>query len=403
MRVLMLHNHYQLPGGEDECFAAEAALLEAHGHEVERFVLHNDEVPRLGLARTAARTIWNAEAYRALRERIRRHRPDVVHAHNLFPLISPAALRAAKAEGVAVVLTMHNLRLFCVRPTLFRDGRVCEDCVGRAFAWPGVLHGCYRGSRPMSAGVAAMSGIHRLLGTWRDCVDVFVALTGFVRSKMVQGGIAPDRIMLKPNFLLHDPGPGPAERPQHAVFAGRLTQEKGVPALIEAWRRLPGDATLELFGDGPLNDLVRQAAGQDTRIMPRGHQPLPVVQEAMRRAGLVVAPSEVPETFGRIAIEAFAVGTPVLTVALGGLGELVEDGVTGALVPPGDPVALAAAAQRMLGDPASLRRMGEAARATFEKHFTAEANHAALMRVYAAARGRAALLETTSERAAIAK
>jgi glycosyltransferase involved in cell wall biosynthesis len=388
MRVLMLHNHYQQPGGEDECFTAEAALLEAHGHRVDRFVLHNDSIGGLGLAATAAKTVWNAEVYRELRRRIRQDRPDIVHAHNLFPLISPAAFHAAKAEGVAVVQSVHNFRLFCVNANFLRDGSICETCLGRAVPWPGVLHGCYRGSRALSAGVAAMTVTHRLLGTWRRRVDLFIALSGFVRSKLIAGGIPEAQIAVKPNFLLDDPGPGPQARGDYAVFAGRLSPEKGVGTLVAAWQKLPGAFRLKLVGDGPMAAELRAVAARDPRIEVVGRLPLPEVQELMRNATLVVAPSEVQETFGRVAIEAFAAGTPVIAARAGGLGELVEEGSTGHLFRPGDPADLLRCLGEVLADPPAQRRMGAAARARFEHRYTAAANYAAVMEIYEAAGAR---------------
>jgi len=389
LRVMMLHNHYQQPGGEDECFAAESALLESRGHRVDRFVVHNDSIDEIGLAATAGKAVWNRDVYRQLRARIRRDPPDILHAHNLFPLISPAALHAAKAEHIPVVLSVHNFRLFCANAIFFRDGRPCEVCLGRVAPWHGVLHRCYRDSMLLSSGVAAMIGMHRLLGTWRRHVDIFIALTQFARAKLVAGGLPANRITVKPNFLTSDTGPGPFERDNFALFAGRLSPEKGIGDLVHAWRGLAEPVRLLIIGDGPLAAELASLTVDDPRIKLLGRRPLEAVQAAMRQAELVVAPSAVQESFGRVAIEAFAAGTPVLASRLGGLGELVTDGVTGRLFSPDIPGDLGRRLTMMLGDPQALRAMRSAARAEFERHYTAEANYAALMQVYAAARARA--------------
>src|SRR5205814_1104988 len=170
---------------------------------------------------------------------IRAQRPRVAHFHNTFPLISPAAYYAARAEGVGVVQTLHNFRLLCPNALFFRDGKVCEDCLGRPVAWPGVVHGCYRGSRAASAATAVMTAAHRALGTWRTAVDVYVALTEFSRQKFIAGGLPAEKIAVKANFVYPDPGPG-AGAGGYAVFVGRLSAEKGVETLLAAWRPLGG-------------------------------------------------------------------------------------------------------------------------------------------------------------------
>lgn len=387
MRVLMLHNYYQQPGGEDECFAAEASLLEAHGHEVDRFVLHNDSVAELGMAAVAAKTIWNREVYRELRRLIRNRRPDVMHAHNLFPLISPAAYYAAGAEGVPVVQTIHNFRLFCVNALFFRDGRTCEDCMGRAVPWPGVAHRCYRGSALLSGGVASMIGTHRAVGTWRRKVDVMVALTRFARDKLIAGGVPASKIEVKPNFLGTDPGAGGGARDGYVLFVGRLSPEKGVATLVRAWRWVPGPLRLKIVGDGPSAAEAASLAAQDSRIELVGRRPPAEVLGLMREAAAVAVPSECYETFGRAIMEAFAAGTPVLAARIGAMAELVDDGRTGGLFRPGDPQDLARRLAAMLEEEAAYRAMRAAARAEFDARYTAAENYKALMGIYAGAAG----------------
>ena len=191
MKILVVHNYYKQPGGEDQCVAAEVALLKAHGHEVIPYSVRNDSIDTLGRLTVASRTIWSRSAYREVRQLIRTHRPQIAHFNNTFPLISPAAYYAARAEGVRVVQTLHNFRLLCPNALFFRNGRVCEDCLGRSFPWPGIAHKCYRGSRMASAAAAAMVAVHRVLGTWREAVDVYVALTEFSRQKFIAGGLPP--------------------------------------------------------------------------------------------------------------------------------------------------------------------------------------------------------------------
>ena len=384
MKILAVHNRYQRPGGEDQVFVDETALLEAKNHRVLRREVHNDQVEHMNRATLARDTVWNPSAYRELGALIRRERPDVVHFHNTLPLISPAGYYAARAEGVPVIQTLHNYRLLCPVALLFRDGRVCEDCMGKAVPWPGVVHGCYRGSRAASGVVATMLTVHRALRTWKEMVDVYVALTAFARDKFVEGGLPGGRIAVKPNFVAPDPGPGQGGG-GYALFVGRLAPEKGTGTMLAAWDRLRSGIPLKIVGDGPLKDRVAKAAATRSDVEWLGHRPVAEVHRLMGEADLLVFPSEWYETFGRVAAEAFATGTPVVAADIGAVAEVVEHGRTGLLFRPGDPEDLASQVDGLLSQPELLRRMRREARAEFEAKYTAEINYLALMEIYGAA------------------
>lgn len=390
MRVLMLHNYYQQPGGEDESFAAEADVLERHGHAVSRFTLHNDAIASMNHLEVGLRTVWNPAGYRAVADRIREFRPDVMHAQNTFPLISPAAVYAARRAGVPVVMSVRNYRLFCVGATFFRDGRTCEDCLGRALPIPGVRHGCYRGSKLGSASVALMLAAHRALGTWTRRVDVFVALSEFTRAKCVESGLPADKVVSKPNFLKSDPGVGDGGG-GYALFVGRLAKEKGLGTLLEAWRRLDGVMPLKVVGDGPMAPLLADAP---PGVEWLGRRKAAETLELMQGARVLVFPSEWYETFGRVAIEAFACGTPVIAARIGAVAELVEDGRTGLTFTPGDADDLADKVRRIGADGEAYARMRLSARAEYESRYTAERNYRLLTAIYdraLAGRGRVAV------------
>jgi glycosyltransferase involved in cell wall biosynthesis len=380
VRVLIVHNTYQQPGGEDRVFALESALLEARGHRVIRYTTHNDRIAgmgRLGLARV---TLWNAEVHRDLRALIRRERPDVAYYHNTFPLLSPSAIYAARAEGVPVIMALHNYRLLCVNALLFREGRVCEDCLGRAVPWPGVVHACYRGSGAASAVAASMLAVHRLLRTWAEQVDVYIALTEFVRRKFAEGGLPEERIAVKPHFVHPDPGPGDGSE-GYALFVGRLSPEKGVDTLLAAWRRLGRSVPLRIVGDGPLAPQVAEAARRLPGVEWLGQRPAAEVAAMMGRAAFLVFPSRWYETFGRVIIEAYASGTPVIAAAIGVAPELVAPGRTGVLFPPGNPEALAARVEWATEHEGELARMRREARLEFESRYTAERNYRSLLEI----------------------
>lgn len=383
--MLLLHNHYQQPGGEDQVFAAEGSLLEAHGHEVLRYTLHNDAVTDMSRIGLAGATVWNGMAYRDLRALIRRERPQIAHFHNTFPLISPAAYHAVKAEGVPVVQTLHNYRLLCPNALFFREGRVCEDCLGKTVPWPGVLHACYRDSRPSSAMVAATLTAHRALGTWKDAVDAYIALTDFAREKFVQGGLPTRKVKTKPNFVHADPGKGEGEG-DYVLFVGRLSQEKGVDTMLAAWNPPEGAGVrLKIVGDGPLAPRVAEAAGRSEQIDWLGQQPGDRVLGLMKDAQALLFPSVWYEGFPMVIVEAFAAGLPVIASDLGSMSSLIDHGRTGLHFRPGDPRDLAAQVGWAATHPTELRRMRGEARSDFDAKYTADRNYRLLMEIYAAA------------------
>lgn len=326
-------------------------------------------------------TFWNRRVYSEVRELVRRHRAQVVHFHNTFPLISPAAYKAAHAEGAAVVQTLHNFRLLCTNAVLFRDGQVCERCIGKAVAWPGVVNTCYRGSRGASAVVAAAMATHRLIGTWNRSVDLFITPSAFARQKLVEGGLPAEKIVVKPNCVHPDPGCGNG-RGGYAVFVGRLSPEKGLRTLLRAWSQLAQLYPLKIIGDGELAPMVQEAAARSGPIEWLGRQSATQVSEIVGEASFLVLPSECYETFGRVIIEAFAKGTPAIASQLGAIPELVEPGKTGLLFRPGDANNLAAQVQAILNDPARLACMRRAARAAFIGRYSGRRNSEELTSIY---------------------
>jgi len=381
MKLLLCHNYYQKPGGEDQVFAAEGRLLRSRGHHVVEYTKHNDAIKRMGRWEAAKKTVWNGKVYGELRELIRSERPDILHATNIFPLISPAAYAAARDEGVPVVQSLHNYRLICPKALLMRDGRACESCLGKRFAWPAVVHACYRGSRTATAVVATMLAVHRRRGTWTQSVDRYIALTEFARKKLIEAGLPAKTITVKPNFLPEDPGPGEGFG-GYAIYVGRLSAEKGVDVLLDAWSQMQGDIPLRIVGDGPLAETVRSAAADDSRIRWLGQEPHDEVLDLIGDARFLVFPSTCFETFGLSTVEAFAKGTPVVASRLGAMQELVSNGHTGLHFRPGDADDLAAKVNRLWNDGGVLGRMRLHARDEFEAKYTADANYEMLLSIY---------------------
>ena len=292
-----------------------------------------------------------------------------MHFHNTFPLISPSAYSAARAEGAAVVQTLHNFRLLCPGANLFRDGKACEDCIGKRMPWPGIVHKCYRENRAASAGVATLITVHHAMGTWRNAVDVYLAPTEFARGKFAAGGLPVEKLVVKPNFVDPDPGVGTGDG-GYAIYVARLSHEKGLETLLAAWEKLGGSVPLKIIGDGPLENLVTAAQQRTANIEWLGRRPLAEVYDAIGHAALLVFPSRCYETFGRVAVEAYAKGTPVIASRHGAPGDIVREGATGALFEPGNADALADGVRRMLADPRALAAMRDGARREYEAKYT---------------------------------
>ncbi|MFO7973168.1 MAG: glycosyltransferase [Planctomycetota bacterium] len=388
MKVLLCHNYYQQPGGEDRSFAAEADLFESRGHEVVRFTLHNDAINRMQHREVAWKTVWNRDVYKRIQAVIRRERPSVMHCINTFPLISPACYYAARREGVAVVQSLRNYRLLCPGATCLRQGRICEDCVSKPFAWPAVRHGCYRHSRAGSAVVATMLTFHRWRRTWSHAVNVYYALTHFSRDRFIAGGLPADKVVVKPNFLSADPGLGTGTG-GYALFVGRLSHEKGVDTLLSAWARMASPCPLKIVGDGPLADRVRAAASSDSRITWLGYREPSEVSDLMGHAACLVVSSIWYEGFPRTMLEAFARGTPVIGAKLGSIGEIIAHNQTGFHFNPGDPRDLAAKVQQLMMNRSQRKRMRREARRAFERTYTADVNYTLTRSLYERAIGAA--------------
>jgi glycosyltransferase involved in cell wall biosynthesis len=394
VKILVVHNAYQQRGGEDAVVGEETRLLEANGHAVVRYERHNDELQgcsALGEIGAAVEAIWSSRSFRDVRELIGKERPDVAHFHNTFPLISPSAYYACAQMGVPVVQTLHNYRLWCPAAKFLRDGKVCEACVGRSVAWPGVVHGCYRGSRAATAAVAAMLAVHRGMGSWQTKVDAYIALSEFTRRKFIEGGLPAERIVVKPNFVAGDfaanTHPG-----GYVLFVGRLSEEKGPQLLLPAWRSMRTKTPLCIAGDGPLLEkLSREVRDSSlTQIELTGHRTPDEVRALMQGARFLVFPSIWYEGFPMTIAEAFAGGLPVVASRLGSMAEIVQDGATGLHFESGNAADLAAKVEWAWNHPEELARMGRAARAEYEAKYQPARNYEMLMDIYRGAMARRA-------------
>ena len=386
MKLLIVHNHYQLSGGEDVVVAAEQSLLRDRGHEVILYRRNNEEFKEGGLRSSLAvglQTTWAFRSYREICRLLETHRPELAHFHNTFPLVSPSAYYACAEAGVPVVQTLHNNRLICPAATFLREGRVCEACLGKSIPWPGVVHACYRGSRSATVATVTMLCVHRALNTWRNKVQVYIALSDFARNKFIEGGLPAERIVVKSNFTSRPP----LTRNRYgdfALYVGRLSPEKGCKLLSLAWQSLQTKIRLQIAGDGPLLDFLKKqkAIADQEHVELLGLCSAEKVNELMCDAKFLVVPSILYEGFPMVVVEAFSCGLPVIASRLGSLAEIVQDGRTGLLFTPGDPQDLAAKVEWAYAHPDKMEEMGRAARREYESKYTAEVNYRILLRIY---------------------
>ena len=397
-KILVVHNYYLRPSGEDTMFSAEARLLRSSGHEVIEYVEDNRRIGDMSRGHVALDTIWSRKSYQNIRELLERERPQVAHFHNTFPLLSPSAYYACREMRVTVVQTLHNYRLICPVAYLFRDGHVCEECVGKLLPWPGVRYGCYHHSRTTTAVVAGMLSLHRMLGTWQDKVDAYIAVSDFGRRKFIEGGLPAEKIEVKSNFIDPDPGEG-LNRDRFALFVGRLSPEKGIGVLLRAWEDLEA-IPLKIAGVGPLDRLVERFAETHPRVEYLGQQEREQILKLMKSARFLIVPSEWYEGFPMVIAEAFACGLPVISSSLGSLTELVTPGATGLLFSPSNSNELLQKALWAWEHPQELAQIGRNARRRYEERYTAEKNYEQLAGIYerAVARARNTSAKTNAKR-----
>ena len=385
MRVLVVHNRYQQSGGEDNVVDAESHLLRDMGQDVEVWEEDNQSIVRPKDAWiTALRCIHSFESALQMKEKIARFRPDLVHIHNFFPRLSPSIHRACFRAHIPVVQTLHNFRLLCPAATLQRNGKVCEDCLEKCIPWPSIRHACYRHSRAASAAVTNMLSIHRVAGSLDRFVTRYIALSAFSRNKFIQGGIDEEKIAIKPNFVDTDPGMGPGSG-GFALFVGRLSEEKWIETLLNAWRQMARRPPLRIIGDGPLAPLVANAVATMREVEWFGLRRRKEVLRAMAEATVLVFPSTWYEGFPLVIAEAFATGLPVIASRLGAMEEIVESGKTGRLFTVGDSEQLGKCVEWAFSHDERIGRMRRDARFEFLQKYTARANFPILEEIYQSA------------------
>jgi glycosyltransferase involved in cell wall biosynthesis len=331
LKVLILHNKYKILGGEDLSTDAEVKLLKENNIEVDTYFVYNNNIQGANRIKIALRAVWSRFQYREVLKKIRQEKYDIVHVQNFFPLLSPSIFYASKKSNTKVVMSVRNYRLICPNALLYVNGKICMDCVGKKIPSPAIFKKCYRKSAAASSAVVAMLSVHNFMHTWKNKIDGFICVSKFVKEQLETGGIDKNKMHVKYNFVTTDIEPN-FEGGNYYVYAGRLSEEKGIQLLLDTFKN--NSRKLIIVGDGPLKNIVELYAAENKNIIYCGKLPLEKIYAIIANAKALIFPSKWHEPFGRTIVEAFAHGTPVIASSLGGIKEIIEHGYNGFLFDP---------------------------------------------------------------------
>jgi glycosyltransferase involved in cell wall biosynthesis len=381
MKILFVHNRYQQPGGEDRALELESSLLIEKGHEVKILIFDNQGITGSWFQKiiTFKNAIYNPASATILRYNILEFKPDIIHFHNIFFVASPAVLQEAARQGIPVVATLHNYRLICSNALLLRENKPCEICVQKKLPLSGIRYACYRKSAGATAMVTLSTGLPKLWNNWRRWADRYIVLTNFAKEKFLLSslGALEEQLVVKPNFV-PDPGMGTAPRENFFLFAGRLSIEKGVYILLEAFKNLP-DKKLRVVGEGPEKDILKSIYSSADNIEFLGLRNNAEILDLMKKSLALVFPSIWYEGLPFVMLEAFSTGTPILSSNLGAMASLVIDGFNGLFFSPSDVGELQSAVMRFSEQSTF---MYQNARQTYLDHFHPDIHYNSIMEIY---------------------
>ncbi|MES2731079.1 MAG: glycosyltransferase family 4 protein [Bacteroidota bacterium] len=382
MKILIIHNTYQLKGGEDVVFRAESELLAQEGHEVETVIFDNKEIRSLkDRLIIGIKSIYNWQSATLIEDKINYFKPDILHIHNFFPLLSPSVFFVASKLNIPVVMTLHNFRLLCPSAILYFDHRIYEKSVHKIFPMHAILNGVYRNSILETAAVSLVTGVHKLIGTWRNKVDRYIVLSEFAKKKFLNSSlqVTADQLSVKANFV-EDLGLDFVEREMYFLFVGRLSHEKGIPTLFEAAKL--GGFKLKVIGDGPMRELVEEYASKYPNIEYLGFQDKAFIIDQMRRCRALVFPSACFEGCPMTILEAYSVGSIVLAANIGAIGEIVQHQTNGLLFESGNAEDLKKQVDWLSQNEKEMNIMLGNARLSYERKYHPHVNYEILMDIY---------------------
>lgn len=381
MKILQVHNKYLLSGGEDVVVDAERRLLIENGQEVELYTQNNNSIEGFcGKAKIAWNATYSVTSRKRIAQALEQFLPDIVHVHNLFPLLTPSIYDSCHEMGIPVVQTLHNFRFICSSALFMRNGKVCETCV-TGTPYQALVYRCYRNSYLGSLAVARMINFHRKKGTWKNKVECFIALTEFAKNKFIQAGFPADKIVTKPNFTSFKPVTSDGSS-GYALFVGRISQEKGIKVLLDAWKLFASGVPLKIVGDGPLASLVAEEVDKLPAVEWLGLKSISDVRALMEKAFVLVLPSICYEGFPMTIVEAYSAGLPVIASDLGSMASIVENGKTGLHFRAGDSLDLVNKVRWAFDHPIEMRHMGEYACKSCKEKYSSEQNYQQLISIY---------------------
>lgn len=383
MRILLVHNKYLQKGGEDAVLLTEAEMLRAHSNEVRIMEFDNEGTKSfIGKALVGLNGIYNSSSANRLKKEIDSFKPDVIHVHNLFYTASPSILYAAKAKGIPVVMTLHNYRLVCPAATLLRDGHVCELCVSQTIPFSGIFNRCFHNSFTESAHLGLIVGLHKLLNTWGDKVSQYIVLTDFIRNRMIDSSLKldPNQVVVKPNFVTDRGDFSAKPRNGHFLFVGRLSQEKGIKTLLDAFKQ--ADFPLDIIGSGPLAAEVEACAATHPNLTYYGRRDAEFVAERMAECEALVFPSVWYEGMPLTILESFASGTPVIASDIDNVNLIVEKDYNGRHFKFGNAEDMAQVLTRFLNSPEENKALYKNARKSFQEKYSENTNYKRLHAIY---------------------
>ena len=382
MRILLIHNSYQQRGGEDTVFESEYNLLSERGNDVEKILFDNKAIASLGdTIMTGFKNIFNPNSARIIEEKIISFKPEVIHTHNFFPLISPSVFFVAKKHKIPILMTLHNYRLICSNAILYRDGHICEDCVKKIIPLNGIIHKCYHNSVVQTTAVTLMTSFHKIAGTWKNKIDKYIALTEFGRDKILNSSLklSEDQVVVKQNFV-EDFGDGNNNREEFFVFIGRIIENKGIETLLESLKHF--NYKIKIIGDGPLRSRIEDAALQNKNIEYLGFRDKNFIINTLKKTRGLLFPSLWYEGLPMTVLEAFSTGTPVIGSNIGSLQLLIKDNYNGFHFRPGDAKDLAARIKYLSDNEQQLKHLYVNARNTYLEKYTPEKNYEQLINIY---------------------
>lgn len=373
-----MHNRYKILGGEDVSTHAESVLLQNAGIEIESLIVTNESIENENKISLAVNTIWSKKYHQLILDKIAENKYDIIHVQNFFPLFSPSIFYAAKKAGIKIIMTVRNYRLICPNGLMYVNGMICRECVGKTIPYPAIMKKCYRGNMAATSTIVGMLSLHNILNTWNARVDAYICISQFVKDQLIIGGFNSDKLHVKHNFVKSEVLPT-FQAKEYYIFVGRTTDQKGVPQLLEVFEK--NQQPLVIVGDGPLNDLVHTYVLRNSNITFVGELSLEETYKKISEAKALISPSQSDEPFGRTIAEAFAHGTPVIGSALGGISELIQDGVNGFLFNPYEAGGLQGAICNF-DQHKDIEGMRREAFRSYEDKFSSEMNYNRIMEIY---------------------